>query len=186
MREQAALQRQGGRVFAGVMAGVVVGQNHAELRQTIVDVLCAYLRLPYSLPRLPPNAAAARGRRRAVQNTAQPIPADQQGEHQVRLTAQRVLIKHLRDDRTNPPASGSRFWGVMDLDLTGATLVGLELLPFPRLNMVCPTTAEFQTASHCGRAGPHPVTTYLAVRGQHQVSTALGTDRKRWGLTGNR
>ena len=55
-----------------------------------------------------------------------------QAERQVRLTAQRILAEHLRDDRANDqqstdPAS-SRFWKNIRLDLTGATLIDFNLI----------------------------------------------------------
>jgi hypothetical protein len=55
---------------------------------------------------------------------------DPHEKRQVRLTAQRILGDHLRDQRpadrrrTLPPAP--KFWRDMDLDLTGATLIDLD------------------------------------------------------------
>ncbi len=52
-------------------------------------------------------------------------------ERQVRLTAQRILGEHLRDDRaedkrsTDPPSP--RFWPDIRLDLAGATLIDFDL-----------------------------------------------------------
>ena len=49
----------------------------------------------------------------------------------MRLTAQRILAEHLRDDRaedkrsTDPPSP--RFWPDIRLDLTGATLIDFNL-----------------------------------------------------------
>ncbi|GAA3586685.1 hypothetical protein GCM10022419_081120 [Nonomuraea rosea] len=53
---------------------------------------------------------------------------DREGELRVRLTAQRILAAHVRDDRPAgqhlmPPA----FWEGMSLDLTGAALVDFDL-----------------------------------------------------------
>jgi uncharacterized protein YjbI with pentapeptide repeats len=51
---------------------------------------------------------------------------------QARLTAQRILAEHLRDDRTkklrstDPPSP--RFWPGIHLDLAGATLIDFELV----------------------------------------------------------
>jgi hypothetical protein len=56
--------------------------------------------------------------------------ADQEGERQVRLTAQHILTDHLRDDRRSyqlrATSPGERFWDGMRIDLTGATLVDLD------------------------------------------------------------
>ena len=66
-------------------------------RQAVVDVLCACLRAPYDT-----------------------------GEIAVRLAVQRVLTRHLRpgDDPATPAPD---FWPDLDLDLTGAHLVDLDL-----------------------------------------------------------
>ena len=50
----------------------------------------------------------------------------------MRLTAQRILVEHLRDDRakdkgSTDPAS-PRFWPDIRLDLTGATLIDFRLV----------------------------------------------------------
>ncbi|MEU9960553.1 pentapeptide repeat-containing protein [Streptomyces sp. NPDC050982] len=78
-------------------------------RQTIVNIICAYLRMP-----LPDEAAAQ----------AAPHGPDPREEHQVRLTAQRLLTTHLR------PAGQAIYWGrraPIALDLTDAALVDLNL-----------------------------------------------------------
>ncbi|WP_156754925.1 pentapeptide repeat-containing protein [Actinokineospora pegani] len=68
-----------------------------ECRQAVVDVLCACLRAPFE-------------------------PA----EFAVRAAVQRVLTHHLRpgDDPAEPAAE---FWADLDLDLTGAHLIDLDL-----------------------------------------------------------
>ncbi|MER7129049.1 pentapeptide repeat-containing protein [Streptosporangium saharense] len=101
-----------------------LAQGNSEHRQTIVNVICAYLRMPY----VPPGVTTP--------GTAPPGPwaaptGDGQGEQQVRLTAQRILAEHLRDDRSSrrheTAVVGSRFWEGMRIDLTGATLIDLDL-----------------------------------------------------------
>ena len=84
------------------------------LRQTIVDVICAYLRMPYTPPddRAPGEDAPEDAHRRYEQRRQ---------ELQVRLTAQRILTAHL-----NPKAMDV-FWADIDLDLTGAHLHQLNL-----------------------------------------------------------
>uniref|UniRef100_UPI003F495093 pentapeptide repeat-containing protein n=1 Tax=Saccharothrix espanaensis TaxID=103731 RepID=UPI003F495093 len=89
-----------------------------ELRQTVVNVVCAYLRMPFEPPTDPPGPDSAEDERAGHRDRVQ--------EREVRLTAQRVLRDHLRpgDDPDNPAAT---FWSDIDLDLTGATLVNLDL-----------------------------------------------------------
>jgi hypothetical protein len=79
-----------------------LAQDNPEYRQTVVDVLCAYLRMPYILPAQPEleaeqaeeMASPANGRDR----TSQSAPGQDPGreELQVRRTAQRLLADHLR------------------------------------------------------------------------------------------
>jgi len=90
--------------LAGLYALERLAQGNADLRQTVVNVLCAYLRMPWT----PADPAAAEP------------PAAGGEERVVRLTAQRLLAAHLR------PASGDGFWSGIELDLTGATLIELD------------------------------------------------------------
>ncbi|OLF17028.1 pentapeptide repeat-containing protein [Actinophytocola xanthii] len=94
-----------------------VAQDHADQRQTIVNVICAYLRMPYTPPPEQPSKADAETVLKEHHETAQ--------ERQVRLTAQRILTDHLKPGPDPHPAP--TFWKNIDLDLTGATLIGLNL-----------------------------------------------------------
>ncbi|OLR92605.1 hypothetical protein BJP25_21385 [Actinokineospora bangkokensis] len=103
--------------LAGLYALERLAQNHTDQRQTIVNVLCAYLRMPYTLPGEPPpddadNDLTARHRERVQ-------------EREVRLTAQRILTHHLRPG-DDPDTPATTFWADIDLDLTGATLIDLD------------------------------------------------------------
>jgi len=99
--------------LAGLYALERVAQGNENQRQTIVNVLCAYLRMPVDEP------------------GAQ--------EREVRLTAQRILAHHLRPGR-DPEHPVDTFWADLDLDLTGATLVDVDFdhcrLRAPRLDGV--------------------------------------------------
>jgi hypothetical protein len=115
--------------LGGLYALERVAQNTPSQRQTIVNVLCAYLRMPYVPPVKPEPAAEA------PRKTATAAPArDPHQELQVRLTAQRILVAHLSrpDDidhaaaLTFEPDSSKPFWPSLDLDLTGATLIRWE------------------------------------------------------------
>lgn len=79
------------------------------LRQTVVNVVCAYLRMPIPTPT----------------GATQPPTAGHtvQQEREVRLTAERILENHLK---TAPDHELSTFWPNIDLDLTGATLTYLD------------------------------------------------------------
>src|SRR5262249_27471267 len=97
-------------------------------------VLCAYLRMP-TAPGQPPDEASPSPTRPPTP-PADSTPADDPaelslaatedgGERQVRLTAQRILTDHLKPG-PNPQPAGT-FWQDIDLDLTGATLIDLDL-----------------------------------------------------------
>lgn len=83
--------------LAGVYALERLAQDQPQHRQTVVNLLCAYLRMPYTPPR-----------------RAEDEPAAQ--EQLVRMTVQDVLETHLQ------PADPDRFWPDIDLTLTGTTL----------------------------------------------------------------
>lgn len=85
--------------LAGLYALERVAQTHRQQRQTILDVLCAYLRM---------------------NNETGPQ------EREVRRTAQRIITEHLVWPTwvSEQPAS---FWAASDLDLRGADLRGFSL-----------------------------------------------------------
>ncbi|MEU0535650.1 pentapeptide repeat-containing protein [Amycolatopsis tolypomycina] len=87
--------------LAGLYALERPAAGYAEHRQTIVNVLRAYLRMPY------------RHNRKSAE------------ELQVRKTAQRILLLHLRPGSAEQP--NEAFWPDVDLDFSGARLVGLTL-----------------------------------------------------------
>jgi hypothetical protein len=115
-----------------------LAQDNPPRRQTIVDVLCAYLRMPYTVP--PSGESAADPRHDAPTGVARPATTsaprhDPAQELQVRQTAQRLLADHLRrppdishEDAQRIKASPEEtFWPGISLDLTGATLVDFDL-----------------------------------------------------------
>lgn len=110
---------------AGLYVLERLGQDNPDKRQTVVNVLCAYLRMPH-----PPSDAAD--------------PALRQ-EEQVRLTAQRLLFLHLQpgDDPDHPTG---RYWPRQDIDLSGATLVAF------RFNDCRVRTGKFDDARFVGDA----------------------------------
>jgi hypothetical protein len=117
-----------------------LAQNNPEHRQTVVDVFCAYLRMPYTLPAQgQPGAAQVR---KAVppthdrDRTPHPVPGRDPAEEelQVRQTAQRILGAHLYvppgivggTAQHRQPSPRRPFWPRISVDLTGATLVDLS------------------------------------------------------------
>jgi uncharacterized protein YjbI with pentapeptide repeats len=116
---------------------VRLAQDNPDYRQTVVDVVCAYLRMPIALPpRNEPGAEqveevapSADGQDRARQS--RPAYDPSQEELQVRRSAQRLLADHLRrppetsgqDAQLLPPSPQQDFWPGISLELTGATLI---------------------------------------------------------------
>jgi hypothetical protein len=96
--------------LGGLHALERLAQNNPDQRQTIVDVICAYLRMPYTPPeeQAPGEDAPEDAHRRYEQRRQ---------ELQVRLTAQRILTAHLRR-----PKAAEVFWADIRLDLTEAHL----------------------------------------------------------------
>ncbi|WP_412751439.1 pentapeptide repeat-containing protein [Krasilnikovia sp. M28-CT-15] len=119
--------------LAGLYALERLGQDNPKLRQTVVDVWCAYLRMPYT----PPAEFVLRN----AEHYANPPPAEaeppelpaeseRRQELQVRLAAQRLLATHLRAPAA--PASSNTYWldamsNRMVIDLVGAVLVDFTL-----------------------------------------------------------
>lgn len=84
--------------LAGVYAMARLADDWDEQRQVCIDVLCAYLRMPYE-----PDTASEKHR---------------EGERQVRYTIIRIIRDHLRE-----PSSPTTWCG-RDLDFTNATFDG--------------------------------------------------------------
>ncbi len=102
------------------LAGLADDAPDDSLRQTCIDVLCAYLRLPFpadpgDLPVLPDGS---------------PPPEDQRDAHQDRKDRYRAFreVRHtilrLVGDHYRIPQGTHRSWQGCDLDLTGVTIDG--------------------------------------------------------------
>ncbi len=134
--------------LAGLYALERLAHSTVEHRQTMVDVICAYLRMPYTPPSTlgwsyrSPSPAWRRCARtlidRPPHNTTPtsrgPRYEQAQQEQQVRLTAQNILFRNLQLvaqprrhwwHRTPPPAIPA--WPGIRLDLTGALLSEFSL-----------------------------------------------------------
>ncbi|MEV4316481.1 pentapeptide repeat-containing protein [Actinocrispum sp. NPDC049592] len=89
--------------LAGLYALERMAQTDTKYRQTIINVMCSYLRMPYA----PPEQA---------HDTVTDV-----AERGVRIAAQRILASHL------DAGDLERFWPDVDLDLSGATLIDFSL-----------------------------------------------------------
>ncbi|MEV4147368.1 pentapeptide repeat-containing protein [Amycolatopsis sp. NPDC049691] len=121
----------------GMYALERVAQDNVTQRQTIVEVFCAYLRAPFDAARVELVRGASRSGAKpaGVARRMSPSPRVHQAgaeeflaELEVRLTAQRLLTKHLKkpDEAAPESATALRFWPETDIDLRGATLVGFD------------------------------------------------------------
>lgn len=126
-----------------------VGNEDPKQRQTVVDVVCAYLRGPFTpaptAPRPLGRARPAPARSRRVARPPMPDRSDtRHQEREVRVTAQRLLARVLRgaDDHLDE----GRCWHGMNLDLIGATLIDLD---FTHCRM---HIAWFENATFIGEA----------------------------------
>ncbi|MGW4059384.1 pentapeptide repeat-containing protein [Amycolatopsis sp. NPDC004747] len=122
--------------LAGLYALERLAHGNVRQRQSIVNVLCAYLRMPYELPtELGDDATDAdRADRR-----------ERAQEREVRLTAQRIVCEHLHE--------GNRegFWaGPFDLDLTGATLINFTFVQCRARALICTRATFTGTANFFG------------------------------------
>jgi uncharacterized protein YjbI with pentapeptide repeats len=119
--------------LAGLYALERLAQDNPVHRQSIVEVICAYLRMPYTPPNhqpkpgtdQPQEALTSHEPSTRATGTDEPTTptTDPREEHQVRLAAQRILARHLRPETQDGDANPT-YWGPnIDLDLTEATLV---------------------------------------------------------------
>jgi hypothetical protein len=123
--------------LAGLYALERLAQANPDHRQTVLNVICAYLRMPFEPP--PPPGQPRRLQRRLNRPTAEPLPAASRSrpslaeELLVRTTAQEIITRHLFTDELDtswprkPVPSASSFWPGMELDLAGAVLVDFDL-----------------------------------------------------------
>jgi uncharacterized protein YjbI with pentapeptide repeats len=115
-----------------------LAQDHPQHRQTVTDVVCSYLRMPFQ----PPSATD----RQPEDNHADPAATDAaRQELQVRLAAQRLIKRHLTttpSDQPHPPT----YWHDIHIDLTGAHLVDFDF------TQCRPTDALFVDVHFSGNA----------------------------------
>jgi hypothetical protein len=110
--------------LAGLYALERLAQDNPVHRQSIVEVICAYLRMPYtpSAEKQVDRSIAEPTDTAETPNPDQPTQPDPREERQVRLAAQRILARHLRP--TTPDRTPSLiYWDGMTVDLTEAALL---------------------------------------------------------------
>jgi hypothetical protein len=132
------LGNEADQVRVGAMHAMAwLANSTPRYKQTVIDVLCAYLRRPYSHP--------AHGERSSDPDQAfvDDVPTDADQERQVRLTAQR-LITDLLPWGQDPDET------VYHLDLTGATLEYFRL-EGRRFGRLIARRAQFYGITHFRR-----------------------------------
>jgi hypothetical protein len=110
--------------LAGLYALERLAQDNSQHRQTVVNLICAYLRMPYN----PPSDMSEPPASTSDDPKVERIP-DPREEHQVRLAAQRILTNHLgaHGDTAGLLSRPAPHWGDIRIDLTGATLIDFDL-----------------------------------------------------------
>lgn len=106
--------------LGGIHALERLADDHGKHRQVVVDILCSYLRMPFSPPL---NELRQRIRSTSLKKLDDKVRT-QLSELEVRVTAQQVLQRHLR--KSSGTTSGREHWSGMDVDLKGATLVDFD------------------------------------------------------------
>ncbi|MFB6578574.1 pentapeptide repeat-containing protein [Streptomyces sp. NPDC056402] len=130
--EQIGSERAAVRL-GGIYSLERLANSNKDHRQTIVDVLCAYLRMSSNLPDTNPTVdQAASVRPQAHQGSTDLEPAlaaesserEAREEQEVRAAAQQVLTSHLRCPETRAEAAAQKesFWPGLRLNLNGAHL----------------------------------------------------------------
>ena len=145
--------------LGGLYALERLAQDNPAQRQTIVNVICAYLRMPFS-PTAPiePEGKAAKdlAKQTETEGRISEIRNTWSQEKEVRLTAQRILADHLRIDwfegQPEPGPAGPEFWPGMRLNLIDAALIDLNFY------RVVAADARFAGATFTGTAQFYEVT----------------------------
>ena len=116
--------------LGGLYALERLAQDNPAHRQTIVNVICAYLRMPFSpaAPASKPESRPPKPRQSPPLRLKRALSrrrTNWQQERQVRLTAQRILAEHLRDDRAKisaPPILRASVSGLTSASISPAPL----------------------------------------------------------------
>ncbi|MET8084875.1 hypothetical protein [Micromonospora sp. NPDC005237] len=143
--------------LAGLYSLERLAQDHPLHRQTIVNLFCAYLRMPY-LDAKDSYAAVAK----AVDPVAKmKVIFNARNEEEVRVTVQRILKKHL-DSRESSREAGT-YWSDIALNLRGAVLIDFDL-SYCRLQELVAHGSTFRGPGLTNFANLH-VDGYLGIHG---------------------
>ena len=136
--EQAAVR------LAGVHAMAGLADDWTDGQQTCIDVLCAYLRMPYTPPNEPSPSPPSTSPPEPPPEIRPSIPGrDPVEERQVRHTVLRLIRDHLRPRANdNDPR-----WHRRHFDLTGAVIDGGDL---SHIEVPAKTILDFTRASFSG------------------------------------
>ncbi|MEV1071701.1 pentapeptide repeat-containing protein [Micromonospora parva] len=104
--------------LAGVYAMAGLADDWGEGRQTCIEVLCAYIRMPYTPPPEIPSEAPTQGNGPVPMVDAQTARTASE-EREVRHTVIRLIGRHLRLAEEEPTS-----WRGLDFDFTGAVFDG--------------------------------------------------------------
>ena len=108
--------------LAGVYAMASLADDWPDGRQQCIDVLCAYLRMPYTPPADPNDDAAREAAGVEDKEKWRQLQEQRSQERHVRHTIIRVIRDHLRLDAADP-----RSWQGRDFDFTGSLFDGGDL-----------------------------------------------------------
>jgi uncharacterized protein YjbI with pentapeptide repeats len=118
--------------LAGVYAMAGLADDWLEQRQTCVDVLCAYIRMPYASPE-PYLGENDQAQNDEIQGSRE--------EREVRNTVLRLVAQHLR-----LPAEDPRSWQKLRFDFTSAVIDGAD---FSGIRIEPGTVLTFHKADLC-------------------------------------
>jgi uncharacterized protein YjbI with pentapeptide repeats len=132
--------------LAGLYALERLAQDNPGHRQTIVNVICAYLRMPYT-----PSTEEA---------TSDDVDQGSRREElQVRRAAQKILATHLRDEKYQGQCDDgeilSTYWPNISLDLSGAYLDKFYLIDCRVNSLTCHDTSFAGESSFRGLRCDH-------------------------------
>lgn len=99
--------------LAGLYSLERLAHSNPGQRQSIVNVICAYLRMPFALPGTESTRASLADQFQEHQGRVQ--------EREVRLAAQDILVEHLQ------PRLHRKFWENIELNLANAHLIDFKL-----------------------------------------------------------
>ncbi|WP_420117487.1 pentapeptide repeat-containing protein [Micromonospora sp.] len=108
--------------LAGVYAMAGLADDWRDSRQTCIDVLCAYLRMPYTPPQDAPSDASPMQPDGDASATTSEVARTAREEREVRHTVIRLIGRHLRLAEED-----ANSWCGFDYDFTGAVFDGGDL-----------------------------------------------------------